>query len=103
MVPQVYYDVGFGENANYYAFLWKVINVVQSEVLCLKQSEHSYYAFRCIDLSTVTENQWYLQSDVSASVHIENQKRSKKLWSERPKFITVSFDKFIINFKVRLL
>ena len=43
-------------------------------MLCLKQSEHTYYAFRCIDVLTVTENQWYLQADVSASVHIENKK-----------------------------
>ena len=35
-------------------------NLVQSEVLRLKQSEHSYFAFRCIDLLPVTENQMTL-------------------------------------------
>ena len=35
-------------------------NLVQSEVLCLKKSEHSYYAFQCIDLLAVTENQMIL-------------------------------------------
>ena len=35
-------------------------NLVHTEVLCLKESEQSYYAFRCIDLLTVTENQMIL-------------------------------------------
>ena len=38
-------------------------NLVQSEVLCLKESEQSYYAFLCSDLLTVTGNQMILNYD----------------------------------------
>ena len=62
MVPQVYYDVGFGENVNYYYTYHKTLcftNLVQLEVLFWKQSEHSY-AFVCSDLLTVVANQMIL-------------------------------------------
>ena len=45
-------------------------------MLRLKQSEHSYFAFRCIDLLPVTENQMTLnlRPDVSKRFHIEHKK-----------------------------
>ena len=57
-----YNDVGFGENVNYYTYHKKLCftNLVHPEVLYLKQSGHSYYAFRCIDLLAVTQNQMIL-------------------------------------------
>ena len=39
----------------------------------LKQSEHSYFAFRWIDLLPVTENPM-TRPDVSERFHIENKK-----------------------------
>ena len=62
MYRKDYYGVGFGENVNYYTYHKKlcVKNLVLSEVLCLKQSKHSYFAFQSIDLLTVTENQMIL-------------------------------------------
>ena len=101
MVPQVYYDVGFDENVNYYHNDKKLCftNLGQPEVLRLEQSEHSYYTFRCIDLLSVTENRMILTSWCIGKSPYRKQKRGKKLGRERPKFVTLFFDTFIITFK----
>ena len=77
MVPQVYYDEVFGENVSYYTYHKKLRfkNLVQSEVLSLKQSEHSYFAFRCIDLLPVTENQMTLTTWCIGKIPYRKQKK----------------------------
>ena len=47
---------------NYYTYQKKLRfkNLVQSEVLRLKQLEHSYFTLRFIDLSPATEDQMTL-------------------------------------------
>ena len=66
LVSNVYYDVGFSENVNYSTYLKMFCfkHQVQSEVLCLKESEQSYYSFLCSDLLTVTGNQIILNYDL---------------------------------------
>ena len=39
-------------------------NLLSSEVLCLKESEQTYYAFLCSDLLSVTRNQMILNYDL---------------------------------------
>ena len=78
-------------------------------MLRLKQSEHSYFAFGCIDLLAVTENQMTLTTWCIGKIPYRKQNRSSKLWPEQPKFITLSFDSlpnycqslFIIKSKVK--
>ena len=81
MVSQVYDDVGFSENVSYYTYLKTLCfkNLVQSGVLFLKQSEHSYYAFQCIDFLTVTENQMIILTPwcIATCPH-RKEKRSKR-------------------------
>ena len=59
--------------------------LVQLEVLCLKQSEPSYFAFSCIDLLTVTENQMILTIRCIGKSACRMQKRSKKLCGKQSK------------------
>ena len=108
MVSQVYYDVGFSENVNYCTYLKKFCfkNLVQSEVLRLKKSEQSYYAFLCSDLLTVTGNQMILNYEVMYRQESiwKTTKKKYEIMTLRQKFIILSFDdRVIITFKVPLL
>ena len=60
--------------------------------MSLKHSEHSYYAFACTDLLTVTENQMILTNWCIGRNPYRKQKRSKKLGREQLKFVTLSFE-----------
>ena len=40
------------------------LQIQKSELLCLKESEQSYYAFLCSELLTVTGNQMILNYDL---------------------------------------
>ena len=108
MVSQVYYDVPFIEKVNYCTYLKKFCfkNLVQSEVLCLKESEQRYYAFLRSDLLTVPGNQMILNYDLmyrQESIWKTKKTTSMKLWRVRPKFIILSFDeRLIITLKVPL-
>ena len=66
--------------------------------MSVKHSEHSYYAFACTDLLTVTENQMILTNWCIGRNPYRKQKRSKKLWREKPKFVTLSFETLTITF-----
>ena len=52
-------------------------NLVQPELLCLKQLEHIYYAFRCIDWLAVTQNLMILTIWGIGKSPYGKQKRSK--------------------------
>ena len=68
----------------------------------MRMTKHSHYAFECIDL-TVTENQVILTLWCIGACPQRKEKISKRLWRQRAKFITLSFDRWIITFKVSLL
>ena len=74
-------------------------------MLSLKESEQSYYAFLCNDLLSSLEIKWYLRSDVSPTVDMENNKTEVWNYDEYDQnFIILSFDdRLIITFEVPLL
>ena len=83
MVSQVYYDVRFSEKVNYCTYLKKFSfkNLVQSEVLCLKESEQSYYAFLRSDSLTVTGNQIILNYDLMYRQESIWKTTKKEVWN----------------------